>query len=84
MCLANPAQILELNGDEALVDYGGLRKTVNIQLLAQKEVGDWVLVHAGFAIQKISEEEAQETLAIYAEMAKQVQSSLPKNSGPEA
>ena len=69
MCLANPAKILELHGDEAVVDYGGLRKKVNIQLV-QSMVGDWVLIHAGFAIQKVSEEEALETLAIYAQMAK--------------
>ena len=69
MCLANPAKILEINGDDAFVDYGGLRKKVNIQLV-QPEVGDWVLIHAGFAIQKISEQHAKETLAIYAEMGK--------------
>ena len=67
MCLANPAKILEINGDLAVVDYGGLRKTVNIQLV-EPELGEWVLIHAGFAIQKISEEDALETLAIYEEM----------------
>lgn len=67
MCLANPAKILEINGDFAVVDYGGLRKTVNIQLI-EPNLGEWVLIHAGFAIQKISEEDALETLAIYEEM----------------
>ena len=67
MCLANPAKILEINGDFAVVDYGGLRKTVNIQLI-EPNLGEWVLIHAGFAIQKISEEDALETLAIFEEM----------------
>jgi len=67
MCLANPAKILEINGDSAVVDYGGLRKTVNVQLI-EPEVGGWVLIHAGFAIQTISEEHALETLAIYEEI----------------
>jgi len=69
MCLANPAKILEIDGDDAVVDYGGLRKKVNIQLV-DTEVGGWVLIHAGFAIQKISEQHARETLAIYAEMGR--------------
>jgi len=67
MCLANPAKILDINGDLAVVDYGGLRKTVNIQLV-EPNLGEWVLIHAGFAIQKISEEDALETLAIFEEM----------------
>ena len=67
MCLANPAKILDINGDLAVVDYGGLRKTVNNQLV-EPNLGEWVLIHAGFAIQKISEEDALETLAIFEEM----------------
>jgi len=69
VCLATPAKVLEVRGEEAVVDFGGLKKNVNIQLVEVKP-NEWVLVHAGFAIQKISEERALETLAIYEEMAK--------------
>ncbi|MBW3615760.1 MAG: HypC/HybG/HupF family hydrogenase formation chaperone [Actinobacteria bacterium] len=69
MCLGIPGQIVDLAGVEqhkAVVDIDGVRREVNIGLVAGDEggvaVGDWVLVHVGFAMSKIDEQEAQETL----------------------
>lgn len=67
MCLAIPAQISEVCGDEvgmATVDIMGVRRKVNLQLLADDPpaVGDWVLVHVGFAMSRISNEQANEQL----------------------
>ena len=67
MCLAIPGQIVELNADQPLlakVDVGGVRRNVNVGLLADEGVqaGDWVLIHVGFALSKIGEVEAQDQL----------------------
>lgn len=69
MCLAIPGQIKEFTADQAgvaVVDVGGVKRKVNVDLLRGErlEVGDWVLIHVGFAMSKISEEEAQEQLRI--------------------
>ncbi len=60
MCLAVPVRILELHGDEALVDAGGVRRSANVAMVRDPRVGDYVLVHAGFAIQKWSEDDVRE------------------------
>jgi len=68
MCLAIPGKVIEINGEKAKVQYGeGVVNTANISLV-EVHVGDYVLVHAGFAIQVLSEAEAMETLAIWDEM----------------
>ena len=65
MCLAIPAKIINLNGDKASVDFGqGVLREVNVSLVEAK-VGDYVLVHAGYAIQVIEEQEAKETLSLW-------------------
>ncbi|MBC7110381.1 MAG: HypC/HybG/HupF family hydrogenase formation chaperone [Archaeoglobi archaeon] len=69
MCLAIPAKIIEINGKEALVDYGELKQKIRLDLLEDVKVGDYVLVHVGYAIQKLDEKEAEETLRILAELA---------------
>jgi hydrogenase expression/formation protein HypC len=70
MCLAIPAKVVELNGDIAKVDFGeGILREVNVALVEVK-VGDYVLVHAGYAIQILSEEEAMETLKLWNEILK--------------
>jgi len=61
MCLAIPARIIELEGDRAVVDAMGNRFKARTTLLADVKLGDLVLVHAGFAISTIDEEEAQKT-----------------------
>ncbi|MDY6864812.1 MAG: HypC/HybG/HupF family hydrogenase formation chaperone [Halobacteriota archaeon] len=64
MCLAVPAKVLEISGDEAKVDFGGVTRTVNISLVDVK-VGEYVIVHAGFAIEMMNEEQAKESLKIW-------------------
>ena len=66
MCLAVPAEVKEIEGHEALVDYGGgVTRRANISLLGDLQVGDFVLVHVGFAIQRLDREEALETLKLW-------------------
>jgi len=70
MCLAIPAEVVELREDEtALVEIGGVRKVVSLMLLDGVEAGDYVLVHAGFASERVDREEAQRTLAVLEEAA---------------
>lgn len=70
MCLAIPALLVELlPGDQAVVNLGGIRKAISVALVAGVQVGDYVIVHVGHAIGTIDPEEAQRTLALFAEMA---------------
>jgi len=65
MCLAIPAKVMSLQGEKADVDFGqGVLREVNVSLVEAK-VGDYVLVHAGYAIQIIEEEDAKETLSLW-------------------
>jgi hydrogenase expression/formation protein HypC len=68
MCLAIPAHVTEIMGDKAKVDFGeGVLREVNVTLVEAK-VGDYVLVHAGYAIQLMDEKEALETLSLWKEI----------------
>lgn len=69
MCIAVPAKIKEINGDIALVCYGGVALEVNIALIEEPKRGEYVLIHAGCAIEKIDIEEAIKTLEIFKELA---------------
>ena len=70
MCLAVPAEVKELHGNTAKVDVGGgLMRDVDVTLVEAK-VGDYVLVHAGYAIQILDKEEALETLRLWEEILK--------------
>jgi hydrogenase expression/formation protein HypC len=64
MCLAIPAKIMEINDDIAKVDFGGTVKEVNISLV-DVNIGDYVVVHAGFAIEIIDEKDALNTLEMF-------------------
>jgi hydrogenase expression/formation protein HypC len=71
MCLAVPAKITRLEGPgQGLVDYLGNEVRTNFSLLPQARVGDWVIVHAGFAISIMDKKEARRTLRLFREMAK--------------
>ena len=71
MCLALPARITELLGnDNAIVELGGVRKTISIALVPEAQPGDYVIVHVGHAIGTLDVEEAQATLALFAELAR--------------
>lgn len=70
MCLAIPALVVELRPhDQAVVNLGGIRKDISVALVDGVQVGDYVIVHVGHAIGTIDPEEAQRTLALFAEMA---------------
>lgn len=65
MCIAVPGKILSIDKNSAEVDFSGVKRTIALDLLPQAAKGDFVLVHAGFAIQKLEEEEALETLKLF-------------------
>jgi len=69
MCLAVPVQVVSIDGNEAEVEIGGVKRQVSIMLTPEAKVGDYVLLHTGYAINVIDEAEAQETLKILEEMA---------------
>ena len=69
MCLAIPMKIKNVKGDFAEVEAGTLLKSVNIQMLAAVKAGDYVMVHAGFAIEKINPKKAKETLRLIDEVS---------------
>ena len=65
MCLALPAQVIALHDDQhATVDLGGVRRKVNVMLVDNLAINDYVLLHVGFAIAKLSPDEAQKTLTL--------------------
>jgi len=69
MCLAIPARVVELTaGDNAVIDLGGVRKEISLALVEDVAVGDYVIVHVGYALNKLDPEEAAKTLALFAEM----------------
>ena len=69
MCLAIPAQVIELrDGDLAVVDLAGVKKEISLSLVEDVVIGDYVIVHVGFALNKLDPEEAAETLALFAQM----------------
>jgi hydrogenase expression/formation protein HypC len=64
MCLAVPMKIVEVKGDEGFVESSGLKRKANFSLIKSPRIGEYVLLHAGFAIEKIKEKEAKKTLMI--------------------
>jgi len=61
MCIAIPGKIVEVDYPFAIVDFKGTKRKIRVDLLEDVKAGDWVLVHVGFAIQKVDEEEAKKT-----------------------
>ncbi len=72
MCLAIPAKVLEIEKNVAKVDVGGLSRDVSIDLCPDISVGEYVLIHTGFAIEKVDEKEAEETLDLLRKMAEAI------------
>ena len=82
MCLAIPVRVVErLAGDDALVDVCGVRKTISLALVDDVQPGDYVILHVGYAIQKLDTEEAARTLALFAELEATVPAA-PAEAGP--
>ena len=69
MCLAIPSRITKIENDMALIDVDGVQRQASLLLLEEVDVGDYVIVHAGFAIKRIEAGEAEETLALLREAA---------------
>jgi hydrogenase expression/formation protein HypC len=69
MCLALPVKVIALGDDDkATVDLGGVKKEISLALLDDVAVGDYVILHVGYALSKLDPEEAEKTLALFAEM----------------
>jgi hydrogenase expression/formation protein HypC len=73
MCLAIPSKIVKLENNIATIDVDGVRRTASMLLLEDAKVGDWVIVHAGFAIQKLDEEGALETIRLLKETVSMIE-----------
>jgi hydrogenase expression/formation protein HypC len=68
MCLALPVRVVEIGtGDAAIVDLGGIRKEISLALVEDVAVGDFVILHVGYALTRLDREEAERTLALFAE-----------------
>ncbi len=68
MCLAIPGQVVDVRDSTATIDMMGVRRDISLSLTPSARVGDWVLVHAGFAIEVIDAEQAEETIEIVREL----------------
>ncbi len=69
MCLAIPAKVVQVgDGDMAVVDLGGVKKEISLALVDDVAEGDYVIVHVGYALNKLDPEEAEKTLALFAEI----------------
>lgn len=73
MCLAVPARVVELFPDDiALIDTGGIRSHACVSLLDNVQPGDYVIVHVGHAISRLDNQEAEKTLALFAQLAESI------------
>ena len=70
MCLAVPMKLIQFEGVNGVVESDGVIIDVNIMLIEEPKIGDYLIIHAGFAIQHLDEKEAQETLDLFREMEK--------------
>jgi len=71
MCVALPMKLTSLEGHEGIAEQEGLKVKINTMLLPEAEIGDYVIVHAGFAIQLVDEEDAQRSIELFRELAAQ-------------
>jgi hydrogenase expression/formation protein HypC len=69
MCLAIPGKVVTIEGDYAQVDFGGVTKRVGLGLLDSVTIDDYVIVHAGYAIEVLNKQDAEERLKLFAELA---------------
>jgi len=81
MCLAIPCQVVELReGEQAVIEVAGVRKQISLALVEDVAVGDYVIIHVGYALTKLDPEEAAATLAAFAELG-DLQASLDELGG---
>jgi hydrogenase expression/formation protein HypC len=69
MCLAVPMKVISIKDTTGIAEMSGVKKEISFLMLPEAQIGDYVIVHAGFAIQILNEEEAQKTLDLFREMA---------------
>lgn len=69
MCLAIPLRLVELNGKEAVAEANGVRRTIRVDFIPDPRVGDYVIAHAGFAIERMKEQQALDNLRAIQEVA---------------
>jgi hydrogenase expression/formation protein HypC len=72
MCLSVPGRVLKIKKNMAQVEVGGLLRDISLDLCPEVSIGEYVLIHAGFAIQKVDEDEAKETLDLLKKMAEAI------------
>lgn len=68
MCLGVPGKLIKLEGTKGIISYGGAKREIDLSLIEDPRIGEYVIVHAGFAIEKLDEAEARETLKIFDEL----------------
>jgi hydrogenase expression/formation protein HypC len=73
MCLAIPGKIVEVNGDEAVIDYGGTKQKIKTMMTPEIKVGDYALVHTGFTIRILEEKEALESIETWNELLSELE-----------
>ncbi len=81
MCLAVPACIVSRSGDDAVVEIQGVARQASLALIPEAEVGDWVLLHAGFAIERLDESAARETMKLLEEVQAAAGAPVPPRPG---
>ena len=69
MCLALPCRIVAIDGENATIDVSGMKKDISLALMDDATVGDYVIVHVGYALTRLDPVEAEKTLALFAELA---------------
>lgn len=86
MCLALPARVIDIDAacQHGTVDMGGVRKQVSLALLDEVQLGDYVIVHVGYALTRLDQEEAEHTLTLFAQMAADTEPSTPANTPANA
>ena len=77
MCLALPCRIVAIDGDTATIDVSGMKKDISLALMDDAAVGDYVIVHVGYALNKLDPDEAEKTLKLFAELGQ-----LPDSGEP--
>jgi len=82
MCLALPARVIDIDasGQHGTVDMGGVRKQVSLALLDEVQLGDYVIVHVGYALTRLDKDEAERTLTLFAQMADDAEPSTPAST----
>ena len=85
MCLAAPAKVISITDNEAVVDYNGVRTKARLDTLTEElSPGDYVLIHTGFAIRRLSPEDGEETLRLFDELAQSLDEPARSSDGANA